>query len=40
MRALGQDGAAVQVCAVVLAAASTPGTPVNRAAWCGRLAVN
>jgi len=35
---LGQDGAAVQACAVALAAASTPGVPVDRAAWCGRLA--
>ncbi len=35
---LGQDGAAVQACAVTLAAASTPGTTVNRAAWCRRLA--
>jgi len=35
---LGQDGAAVQACAVTLAAASTPGTPVNRVAWCRRLA--
>jgi poly(ADP-ribose) glycohydrolase ARH3 len=35
---LGQAGAAVQACAVALAAASTPGTPVDRAAWCGRLA--
>ena len=35
---LGQAGAVVQACAVALAAASTPGTPVDRAAWCGRLA--
>jgi poly(ADP-ribose) glycohydrolase ARH3 len=35
---LGQAGGVVQACAVALAAASTPGTPVDRAAWCRRLA--
>jgi ADP-ribosylglycohydrolase len=32
------NGAVVQACAVALAAASTPGTPVDRAAWRRRLA--
>ena len=35
---LGQAGAVVQACAVALAAASTPGTPVDRAAWWRRRA--
>lgn len=35
---LAQDGAAVQACAVALAAASSRETPVSRAVWCGRLA--
>jgi poly(ADP-ribose) glycohydrolase ARH3 len=35
---LGQVGAVVQACAVALAAASAPDTPVDRAAWCRRLA--
>lgn len=35
---LGQAGAIVQACAVALAAASSRGEPVDRKAWCARLA--
>ena len=35
---LGQAGAVVEACAVAQAAASTPGTPVDRAAWWRRRA--
>lgn len=36
---LGQVGAVVQACTVALAAASEPGDPVDRRAWCAALAL-